>query len=145
MHEGSGADELAAALLTSIRLLVSDARKARPHGGLTQSEMAALIDIRRAAETTSGALARKAGVSAQAMGATIAALEARGLIEREKDADDGRRILLRLTDAGSEVIDARRDARVNAIVRVLTEDFSAADRATLSAAAPLLQRLAESL
>lgn len=141
----TSADELAASLLASIRLFIAAARSARPVGELSASEIAALVGIRRAVETTSGALARVAGISAQAMGATIAGLEARGLVEREKDADDGRRILLRLTEAGTEVMDARRDARAHAIARLLADNFSAAEVATLSAAAPLLHRLAEDL
>jgi len=145
MRQGDAADELAGSLLASIRLFIAAVRTARPEGELSASEIAALLGIRRAVETTSGALARQAGISAQAMGATIAALEARGLVEREKDAEDGRRILLRLTAAGKDVMDARRDARATALARLLTENFSAAELATLSAAAPLLQRLAEDL
>ena len=145
MRQGDAADELAGSLLASIRLFIAAVRTARPEGELSASEIAALLGIRRAVETTSGALARQAGISAQAMGATIAALEARGLVEREKDAEDGRRILLRLTAAGKDVMDARRDARATALARLLTENFSAAELATLSAAAPLLQKLAEDL
>jgi DNA-binding MarR family transcriptional regulator len=145
MSSASAPDELAASLQASIRLFVAAARKARPEGELSASEIAALVGIKRAVETTSGALARQAGISAQAMGATIAGLEARGLVEREKDAEDGRRILLRLTDAGGDVMAARRDARTTAMARLLAQNFSAAELATLSAAAPLLQRLAEDL
>jgi len=145
MSVAQDADELAGSLLESIRLFIAAARTARPHGELSASEIAALINIRRAVETTSGALARLAGISPQAMGATIASLEARGLVEREKDAVDGRRILLRLTNAGAEVMDARRDARSAVIARQLTDRFDADELATLRAAAPLLGRLAEGL
>jgi len=145
MSETQSADELAASLLASIRLFIAALRKARPEGELSARDVSALLGIKRAGETTSGTLARLAGISAQAMGATIAGLEGRGLVAREKDAEDGRRILLRLTDAGLEVLDARRDARSGTIVRLLTENFSAAELATLDAAAPLLQRLAEGL
>ena len=145
MTEAPDTDELAGSLLESIRLFIVAARTARPQGELSASEIAALLHIRRAVETTSGALARHAGISPQAMGATIAALESRGLVEREKDAGDGRRILLRLTDAGAEVMDARRDARAEAIARELGRRFDADELATLRAAAPLLGRLAEGL
>ncbi|GAA4176973.1 MarR family winged helix-turn-helix transcriptional regulator [Gryllotalpicola koreensis] len=145
MTDAQDTEELAGSLLESIRLFIAAARTARPQGELSASEIAALIHIRRAVETTSGALARLAGISPQAMGATIAALEARGLIEREKDTGDARRILLRLTDAGREVMDARRDARAAAIARELGRRFDAAEIETLRAAAPLLARLAEGL
>jgi DNA-binding MarR family transcriptional regulator len=145
MSVARDAEELAGSLLASMRLFISALRTAQPHGGLSSSEIAALIHIKRAVETTSGALAKLVGITPQAMGVTIAALEARGLVEREKDAEDGRRILLRLTDAGREVMDARRDARTGTIVRLLAERFDDDELATLAAAAPLLERLAEGL
>lgn len=145
MTEARDAEELAGALLGSIRHFIAAARTARPAGELSASEIGALLRIRRAVETTSGALARLEGISPQAMGATIAGLEARGLVTREKDAEDGRRILLRLTDAGLELLDARRDARAGAIAAMLTERFTAEELVTLRAAAPLLARLAEGL
>ncbi|MCL2516032.1 MAG: MarR family transcriptional regulator [Microbacteriaceae bacterium] len=137
------ADEsaLAAELLGSIRLFITAVRKAKPEGELSAAEISALLHIKRAGETTSAAVARLEGISPQAMGTTIAALEARGLIEREKDADDGRRILLRPTAAGFDVLDARRDARTAKFAARLASDFTAAERATLRAAAPLLERL----
>jgi len=145
MADARETEELAGSLLESIRLFIAAARTARAVGELSASEIGALLHIRRAVETTSGALARLAGVSPQAMGATIAALETRGLVEREKDSGDGRRMLLRLTDAGREVMDARRDARATAIARELGLRFDANELATLRAAAPLLARLAEAL
>ncbi|HEY0248111.1 MAG TPA: MarR family transcriptional regulator [Gryllotalpicola sp.] len=138
-------DELAGDLLASIRLFLAAARKARPEGELSASEIGALLRLRRAGETTSSALARLEGISPQAMGATIAALESRGLIEREKDAEDGRRILLRTTDAGREVIDARRGARAEKMAQALAAGFTAQELDTLRAAAPLLDRLAQAL
>lgn len=145
MTDVRSVDELASSLLTSIRLFIAAARTARPDGELSASEIAALGRIKRAGETTSGTLARLEGISAQAMGVTVAGLEARGLVEREKDAEDARRMLLRLTDAGADVMSARRDGRATQLARVLAEGFDAGELATLRAAAPLLQRLVEAL
>jgi len=46
------------------------------------------------------------------MGATLGALEARGLVERAADARDGRRVILSRTEAGRDVLRDRRNARV---------------------------------
>ncbi|AYG02828.1 MarR family winged helix-turn-helix transcriptional regulator [Gryllotalpicola protaetiae] len=145
MSEADRTEELAVELMASITVFVAAARKANPAGGLSAAEISALLRIKRAGETTSAAVARLEGISPQAMGATIAALEARSLVEREKDADDGRRILLRATDAGRELLDARRDSRTHALAHVLAERFDDDELATLGAAAPLLERLAEGL
>ena len=54
------------------------------------------------------------------MGATIAALETRGLVERTADPDDGRRVVLSVTDAGREVLRDRRNARTEQLARALS-------------------------
>ncbi|WP_022882528.1 MarR family winged helix-turn-helix transcriptional regulator [Gryllotalpicola ginsengisoli] len=138
-------DALAAELFGSLRQLVLSLRQPRAQGGLSASEMAALMRIKRAGEATSGAIARLEGISPQAMGVTVAALEARGLIDRTKDPDDGRRMLLRLTDAGEAVFRERQDARTETIVALLAERFTQDELAVLGQAAPLLQRLADAL
>ena len=79
------------------------------------------------------------------MGATLAGLEARGLIERAADPDDGRRVVLSLSDAGRRAIGDRRAARTEQLARALDDNFSEAELEQLEAAAPLLERLAESV
>ncbi len=79
------------------------------------------------------------------MGATLSALEGRGLIERAPDPDDGRRAVMSITDAGLELLRSRRNAKVQQLARALSADFSPAERDQLAAAAPLLERLAQSI
>jgi DNA-binding MarR family transcriptional regulator len=45
------------------------------------------------------------------MGATLGGLESHGLIARHADPDDGRRILLSLTEAGRRALRNRRSHR----------------------------------
>ena len=87
---------------------------------------------------TSSALAKLEQISPQSMGATLAALEARGLIERTPDPVDGRRIVMSLTDAGLQVLRQRRSARAEQLARALSAGFTEAEVAQLVAAAPLL-------
>ena len=73
-------------------------------GDLTQSQLAVLGHLDRQGPTTVTALARMEGVRPQSMGATVAGLEALGLIKGSPDATDGRQTILSLTPACRELI-----------------------------------------
>ena len=79
------------------------------------------------------------------MGATLASLESRGLIKRAADPDDGRRVILSITDAGLGVLRDRRNARTEQLARALSSGFTADELDQLMAVAPLLERLAQSI
>jgi DNA-binding MarR family transcriptional regulator len=79
------------------------------------------------------------------VGATVAALQHRGLVQRAADPQDGRRVLLSLTETGREVLRSRRNARVEQLATALDTDFTPAELRQLAAAAPLLERLAQSI
>jgi DNA-binding MarR family transcriptional regulator len=138
-------DQLAAALRVSIGLLVRRMRQIPVEGELTLSETSALARLDRGGPTTPGALAKQEQISPQSMGATLAALEARGLIERAVDPDDGRRAVMSITAAGLSLLRSRRNAKVQQLARALSAEFTAAERDQLAAVAPLLERLAQSI
>jgi DNA-binding MarR family transcriptional regulator len=77
------------------------------------------------------------------MGATLSALEARGLVERGPDAHDGRRVVLSVTEPGRQVLRNKRDARTEQLAQALAAGFTRAELSHLMAAAPLLERLAQ--
>jgi DNA-binding MarR family transcriptional regulator len=79
------------------------------------------------------------------MGVTVAALLERGLIERSKDPDDGRRIVLSITEAGRRTVRDKRGARTEQIAAALRTGFSDDELGQLMTAAALLERLAEKL
>src|SRR5215472_10307855 len=83
------AHEVAVMLRVSIGLLVRRLRQAQPAGDLTLPESSALARLDRGGPATPSALARLEQISPQSMGATIAALEARALVERHPDPADG--------------------------------------------------------
>ena len=112
---------------------------------LTLSESSALARLDRGGPATAAALARLEQISPQSMGATLASLELRGLIERSADPDDGRRVILSTTDAGLQVLRERRNARTDELARALSSGFSPEELEQLVAAAPLLERLAQSI
>ncbi|WP_427919238.1 MarR family winged helix-turn-helix transcriptional regulator [Streptomyces sp. cg40] len=139
-------DAVASALLASIGVLVRRVRQVPVEGGLTMPERAALAQLDRSGPTTSSALARDAQITAQAMGATLSALRTRGLVERRPDPEDGRRVVLTVTDEGRQALRNKRNARAELIGRALTGGtFTPAELKQLAAAAPLLERLAQKI
>jgi DNA-binding MarR family transcriptional regulator len=132
---------VARALLLCVGLLRRRLRQAPVAGGLTFPETAALGRLDRGGPAAAADLARKEQISPQAMGATLAELETRGLVKRQPDPTDGRRILLSISATGSRALNKRRNARVEQLAAGL-EDFTEAELRQLADAAPLIERLA---
>jgi DNA-binding MarR family transcriptional regulator len=145
MSSDPNPDDIAAALRVSIGLLVRRLRQVQAEGELTLPETSALARLDRGGPTTPSALARLEQISPQSMGATLGALEARGLVERGADPQDGRLVILSLTDAGTEILRNRRNARTEALARALATGFTASELTQLMAVAPLLERLAQTI
>jgi len=120
-------------------------RQTRLEGELTLPETSALARLERGGATTATELAKREQISPQSMGATLAALEGRGLIVRGPDPDDGRRAVIALTDAGSRALRNLRSEMTEQIARGLSTGFTRAELRTLMAVAPLLERLAENI
>ncbi|MDH6580280.1 MarR family transcriptional regulator [Kitasatospora sp. MAP5-34] len=114
-------------------------------GDLTVPQLTALARLDRLGPATTAELARREQITPQAMGATIAGLEQRGLVARQADSADGRRMILSLTPAGQAAIGSGRSALVDRVAGVLAESFTDEEIATLDAAARLLERLAQRL
>jgi DNA-binding MarR family transcriptional regulator len=145
MPRSPDAAQVAAALRVSVGLLRRRLRQAQVPGELTLPETSALARLDRGGPTTATALARTEQISPQSMGATIAALETRGLVWRAPDPQDGRRAVISVTDAGLQVLWDRRNARTEQLAQALSSGFSREELEQLMAVAPLLERLAESI
>jgi DNA-binding MarR family transcriptional regulator len=145
MAEEPDVREIAAALRVSIGLLLRRLRQVRPEDELTLPESSALTRLDRTGPATPGALAKLEQISPQSMGATLGALEARGLVGRRPDPADGRRVVLSVTPAGLELLRSKRSARTGQLAQALSTGFTAAELRQLMAAAPLLERLAQSI
>ena len=105
----------------------------------------ALTRLDRGGPATPSALARLEQISPQSMGATLSALEARGLVERRPDPGDGRRVVVSLSETGRQALRNKRNARVEQLARALSSGFTHSELQQLMAAAPLLERLAQSI
>jgi DNA-binding MarR family transcriptional regulator len=136
---------IAETLRESVGLLLRRLRQLPAYGELTLPESAALTRLDRGGPTTASALARLERISPQSIGATLAALEARGLVERRSDPNDGRRVVLSVTEAGHKTMRNRRNARTEHLARALSTGFTRSELDLLTAAAPLLERLALSI
>ena len=137
--------DVAGALQVSIGLLRRQLRQAQADGELTPPETSALARLDRGGPATPSALAKLEQISPQSMGATLGALELRGLVQRHPDPDDGRRAVMSLTEAGRRVLRNRRNARTQQLAKALSTGFTCSELSQLMAAAPLIERLAQSI
>jgi DNA-binding MarR family transcriptional regulator len=145
MSKGPDAGDVAAALRMSIGLLLRRLRQVPAEGELTLPESSALARLDRGGPTTATALARLEQISPQSMGATLSALQERGLVERRPDPGDGRRAVISLTGAGLQALRNKRNARTQQMARALSDGFTPSELSQLMGAAPLLERLAQSI
>jgi len=137
--------DVAGALRIATGLLYRKLKQTRPDGEITLAESSALSRLERGGPATSAELARLDGISPQSMGVTVAALLERGLVERSRDPEDGRRIVLSITETGRRMVTDKRGARTEQIATALSGGFTDDELALLLAAAPLIERLAEKL
>jgi DNA-binding MarR family transcriptional regulator len=137
--------EVAGALRVSLGLLFRRLRQLRAEGELTLPESSALTRLDRNGPTTSGALARLEQISPQSVGATLAALAGRGLVDRQPDPMDGRRAVISVTDAGREVLRSRRNESTKRLATALAAGFTQDEVHQLMVAVPLIERLAQTV
>jgi DNA-binding MarR family transcriptional regulator len=147
MTEIIDVQSVAGALQVSIGLLRRRQRQRQTQvkGDLTLPETSALARLDRGGPTTVTALARLEQISSQSMGATLGALENRGLVERRSDPEDGRRAVISATASGLRVLQDHRNARTEQLTLALSSGFTPSELKRLKAAAPLIERLAQSI
>ena len=138
-------DRAAGALAVNLSRLARRLRQRPLTGELSQPESAALAKLTRDNAMTVADLARAEDVRPQSMGAIVGALERRGLLKRQRDRTDGRRVLITVTKAGREAIDRGRTPRGDQLAAGLASGFTDEELEQLVAAAPLLGRLADRL
>jgi DNA-binding MarR family transcriptional regulator len=145
MSEVPSVNEVAAALQLSIGMLLRRLRQVHAEGALTLPEASVLKRLAQGGPTTVTALAKAEQISAQSVGATLGALEARGLLQRRPDPGDGRRAILSTTEAGRKALDNKTDARTELLATALSARFNTDELRQLMAAAPLIERLGLSI
>ena len=141
--EAVNASSLAAELGALSGKLKRKLREQASAGDLTPSQTAVLGHLSRDGATTVTALARMEGVRPQSMGATVAGLEAAGLVKGSPDSNDGRQTILSLTPACRELIRSGRAARHDWLLRAIRHKLTPQEQAQLAAAMKLLSRLVD--
>lgn len=129
-------------LIQSIGLLLRRVRAAAAGHELSLTESAVMARLANDGPATIAELARAESVKPQSMGATIAALEEIGLIERKSHPTDGRQMNIELTAKGVAVRKSARDAKRSWLAQAITH-LDEQERETLFAAGEIIKRLAE--
>ena len=137
----SEATELASDLRVVIGQLVRRLRAERRGLSLSQVTVLGLLD--RAGSASISDLAAADRVRPQSMAATVAAMQAAGLIARGADAGDRRRVLITLTAAGRAALADDRARRVGWLAAAIERELAPRERRDLARAVALLRRLAE--
>ena len=98
--------------------------------------------LAREGPATTADLARAEGMKPQSMGATIAALEERGMVERKPHPTDGRQVNIRLTAKGVAVRKSAKDAKRTWLAQAIAQ-LDEQERDTLFKAGDIIKRLVE--
>lgn len=134
------ATELALALGMLVRRLRSTV-PAEAHE-LSWAQMGVMRRLDTDGPATTADLARAEGVKPQSMGATIAALEEKGIVERKPHPTDGRQMNIALTVKGASVRKDARSAKRMWLAQAIAK-LDAKGQKSLPALTELIKRLAE--
>jgi DNA-binding MarR family transcriptional regulator len=126
----------------TVGLLVRRARAAAAQHELSWTEAAVLGRLAREGPATTAELARAEGVRPQSMGATVAALEERGIVARAPHPTDGRQVNIALTALGAAERKGVGDAKRTWLTQAITK-LNDQERETLFAAGKIIERLLE--
>jgi DNA-binding MarR family transcriptional regulator len=112
-------------------------------GDLSPSQTTVLGHLDRQGPTTVTALARLEGVRSQSMGATVATLEAAGLVKGSPDPNDGRQTILSLTPACVALFKNGRAARTDWLLRNIEQKLTRQEQDQIAATLKLINRLVD--
>jgi DNA-binding MarR family transcriptional regulator len=134
-------DSIAVALAADFERIVGLYRSLSPASGLSMTAAATLASIERLGPQRLTLLAAREGVTQPAMTQLISRLEESGLVRREPSPDDGRVVLVAITEQGRATLAHRRSARAERLAGIIAQ-LSPDHRAALAAALPALDALA---
>lgn len=135
--------ELTTALRIAVLRLSRRLRYQRVEETLTMSQLSALGALGNGGPMTPRALADHEKIQPPSLTRILSGLEAASLVRREPHPTDGRQVVVSLTPAGRELLAATRTKRDEWLAPRLAA-LSEEERDILSAAAPIMERLAQS-
>lgn len=136
----SNAPALSADLLDAIRPLQ---RQLAAQRSLSAGKFGILRRLTETTRATTGELAGRIQVSPQAVSLSTRELEELGLIVRERDDEDRRRVWFVLTEAGRTRYEQEHVAGRAWLAEALDQHLTGAEQRRLAAAVPLLNKLTE--
>lgn len=117
-------------------------RQERPAAdALTPSQLAVLATLVRCGPMTPRALADSERIKPPSATRIVSSLEEEGLVTKEQDPNDGRQVLVHLTDRARDRVEASREAK-NAWLIERMGRLSKTDQDRILDVAPLLNQLA---
>ena len=134
-------DALANALAGDFERIVGLFRSLSPAGGLSTTAAATLASLDRLGPQRLTLLAAREGVTQPAMTQLISRLDDAGLVRREASREDGRVVLVVLTEEGRAVLAGRRATRTERLTHVLGQ-LAPEHRVMLTSVLPALDALA---
>ncbi|PWW09147.1 MarR family winged helix-turn-helix transcriptional regulator [Mangrovibacter plantisponsor] len=133
----------AASLRSLVGRLSRRLRASAPPGDLTWSQVAVLGYLVRDGAMTVTELADAERVRTQSMGATVASLQASGMVTGEPDPNDGRKTRYHATEACLALVSANRAMRDDWLLQAMESQLSQDEQRQLTQLVPLLQKLAD--
>lgn len=109
------------------RALQSQLRQRIEQFAVSEAEYVVLFTLKRVPDLSSADVSRWTGVTPQGANQIVKALLTRGLIQRARSAEHGRRLLLSLTAEGRRVIDAC-EQQADALEDEMCSEMPAGDR-----------------
>ncbi len=117
-------------------------RAARPDGSVNLSTLALLTTLHRKGAMAAAQLAREERLQPQSLTRLLAAMEGGGLIERRRDEVDQRALIIEITRLGRSVVARDLAARRAWLERTMDMALTLEERAQLTEAAALMQKVA---
>jgi len=138
----ASSDQELVALAAELRVTMSRlARRTRAaNGGLTPSQLSALVTLDECGSLRLHELAGREGVAAPTTSRSVDELVRRELVERRADPSDARSAFISLTDRGRAVVGQAADERTTLLAASLAE-LDANEVAAIKAAIPALRSL----
>lgn len=109
-------------------------------GGISHGLLSALASVAKHGPMRLAELSQIESVSAPSTTRLVAELESKGFVTRTADPDDGRAILIAITESGVEAIASARAARASMVAELFTE-LEPDEVATIAAALPALEKM----
>ena len=114
-------DALAGALASDLERIVGLFRSLSPASGLSMTAAATLAGVERFGPQRLTLLAAREGVTQPAMTQLISRLEDAGLVRREASPEDGRVVLVVITDEGRATLARRRAIRTERLASIIAQ------------------------